>query len=667
MRGTGECRYCGTQHRRGRDLCPAFGKACRSYGTPNHFAKVCMKRGQNSRQLHTIDGPPDDEGGNLGQIYTTMNIGAVNTQGKKWFVNLPLQNGPQRCQLDLVTVTQPTDWISNLVIVKKPEKLRLCIDPRPLNRALKRSHYLMPTLDDVLYKLCRLDEESSLMTTFWTPWGRKHWLKLPFCAPKCLQSMLLTLQNYCLKVVYKPGPEMYISDTLSRAATPIQSTDTQYSREMVCSLQQEQYDTAAIQQTDYLNVTSQRLTQIRQHTEKDECLQTLKTVVLEGWQDCREDTPIVIRAYWAIRDEISVPYQPVDFVQPVCAHNWRSRDTSLAITTPEHPCLKTYLCRFRNRSMSENESSEPSSSTGASSDDEQHPWPYLDQMFSYVRVKDLSYRMKCRLCLPKCTERGERSKSCGSAGEIEFGQFEYSGVEFGDTATGVCNEGYHLVGENVRNCMNDGWDGSVPVCEPVRCDDPPMVINAEMHGYLEPPYTYSRVISYRCLKGELRGSCEIYCTKDGTWTDPPECFEGKSCGSAGEIEFGQFEYSGVEFGDTATGVCNEGYHLVGENVRNCMNDGWDGSVPVCEPVRCDDPPMVINAEMHGYLEPPYTYSRVISYRCLKGELRGSCEIYCTKDGTWTDPPECFKVLNPSNVKHSVALYLQCFSPFLANV
>lgn len=28
MRGTGECRYCGTQHRRGRDQCPAFGKAC---------------------------------------------------------------------------------------------------------------------------------------------------------------------------------------------------------------------------------------------------------------------------------------------------------------------------------------------------------------------------------------------------------------------------------------------------------------------------------------------------------------------------------------------------------------------------------------------------------------------------------------------------------------
>lgn len=83
------------------------------------------------------------------------------------------------------------------VIVKQPEKLRICIDPKSLNRALKRSHYIMPTLEDVLQKLprariftlvdardafllCGLDEESSYTTTFWTPRGRKRWLKLPF-------------------------------------------------------------------------------------------------------------------------------------------------------------------------------------------------------------------------------------------------------------------------------------------------------------------------------------------------------------------------------------------------------------------------------------------------------------------------------------------------------
>ncbi|KAK9515925.1 hypothetical protein VZT92_026523 [Zoarces viviparus] len=42
--------------------------------------------------------------------------------------------------------------------------------------------------------------------------------------------------------------------------------------------------------------------------------------------------------------------------------------------------------------------------TNDGGDEDQHPWPYLRGMFSYVGVKDSSYRMKCLLCLPKATE-----------------------------------------------------------------------------------------------------------------------------------------------------------------------------------------------------------------------------------------------------------------------
>lgn len=34
--------------------------------------------------------------------------------------------------------------------------------------------------------------------------------------------------------------------------------------------------------------------------------------------------------------------------------------------------------------------------------------------------------------------------------------------------------------------------------------------------------------------------------------------KGRLCGSAGEILNGEFVYTGVQFGDTATAVCNEG-------------------------------------------------------------------------------------------------------------
>lgn len=55
----------------------------------------------------------------------------------------------------LKKVTQPTDWISNEVVVRKGDKLRLCIDPKDLNKALKRSHYPMPMIEEILPELSK--------------------------------------------------------------------------------------------------------------------------------------------------------------------------------------------------------------------------------------------------------------------------------------------------------------------------------------------------------------------------------------------------------------------------------------------------------------------------------------------------------------------------------
>ena len=90
----------------------------------------------------------------------------------------------------IAPVTEPTSWISALLIVTKPNNdIRVCIDPKPLNRALMRDHYCMPTIDDVLPRLSKAkafstadaanafwhlcpDEESSKLTTFETPFGK---------------------------------------------------------------------------------------------------------------------------------------------------------------------------------------------------------------------------------------------------------------------------------------------------------------------------------------------------------------------------------------------------------------------------------------------------------------------------------------------------------------
>jgi len=53
----------------------------------------------------------------------------------------------------LKKVTQLTDWISSEVVMRKGDKLRLCIDPKDLNKALKHSHYPMPTIEEILPEL----------------------------------------------------------------------------------------------------------------------------------------------------------------------------------------------------------------------------------------------------------------------------------------------------------------------------------------------------------------------------------------------------------------------------------------------------------------------------------------------------------------------------------
>ena len=52
-------------------------------------------------------------------------------------------------------MTEPTDWVSSMVVVKKNggEDIRICIDPTDLNRAVKRPHYPLPILEGILPKL----------------------------------------------------------------------------------------------------------------------------------------------------------------------------------------------------------------------------------------------------------------------------------------------------------------------------------------------------------------------------------------------------------------------------------------------------------------------------------------------------------------------------------
>ena len=87
-------------------------------------------------------------------------------------------------------VHEPTDWVNSLVVVEKPNgKLRICLDPKDLKKAIKRHHFHVPTTEEILasmsnahlfttldasnaYWQSEVDEESSKLLTFNTQFGR---------------------------------------------------------------------------------------------------------------------------------------------------------------------------------------------------------------------------------------------------------------------------------------------------------------------------------------------------------------------------------------------------------------------------------------------------------------------------------------------------------------
>ena len=142
------------------------------------------------------------------RLYTPRKIPHPLLQKVKTEVDSMLQQGV------ISPVTVPTDWCSGVVPVPKPNgRVRICVDLTPLNKAVKREIYPMSSVDENLAMLGEskvftkldansgfwqipLDEESKLLTTFITPFGRYCFNRLPFgirSAPEIFQRTLSSI------------------------------------------------------------------------------------------------------------------------------------------------------------------------------------------------------------------------------------------------------------------------------------------------------------------------------------------------------------------------------------------------------------------------------------------------------------------------------------------
>ena len=98
----------------------------------------------------------------------------------------------------IIKVTEPADWVSSLTYShKKDGRLRICLDPRHLNTALRRPHHVTMTIEEIThhftgakkfskldfkagYWSIHLDTKLQLLTTFQASYGRYCFQRLPF-------------------------------------------------------------------------------------------------------------------------------------------------------------------------------------------------------------------------------------------------------------------------------------------------------------------------------------------------------------------------------------------------------------------------------------------------------------------------------------------------------
>lgn len=115
------------------------------------------------------------------------------------------------CGKDIIEKCEtPSSWVSNIVIVEKPnKKLRICINPKELNMAIKDHYYEIPTFEQIKTNLINkkffsvfdlkegfwqiaLSEKSKEFCTFSTPFGCYRFKRLPFgikIAPEVFQKL----------------------------------------------------------------------------------------------------------------------------------------------------------------------------------------------------------------------------------------------------------------------------------------------------------------------------------------------------------------------------------------------------------------------------------------------------------------------------------------------
>ena len=104
--------------------------------------------------------------------------------------------------------------------------------------------------------------------------------------------MMLRIQKYSFRVVWRKGKNLIIADTLSRAPQPFTEPSNV-----------EEYEVHSVRN---LPISDVRIAEFREETSKDLILQMVQKYVNQGWPDSKNAVPLEVRPFWCVRDELYV-------------------------------------------------------------------------------------------------------------------------------------------------------------------------------------------------------------------------------------------------------------------------------------------------------------------------------------------------------------------------
>ena len=107
--------------------------------------------------------------------------------------------------------------------------------------------------------------------------------------------MLLRLQKYGIDLTYKPGKEMLLADTLSRA----------HRSEIAEEINEEEMTAQIHMVTSSKSIQDKKLVLIKEETKKDEELQRLITYIEMGWPNKKMKVHMSVKQFLLIKEELS--------------------------------------------------------------------------------------------------------------------------------------------------------------------------------------------------------------------------------------------------------------------------------------------------------------------------------------------------------------------------